>query len=1453
MSVTYPLAISQDDRNTISGLVNAVTTAEALLLIEIAQVQANTAGTTAQSNAQTYTNGVQAAINQYIAGQLATANADLTAFQSQVNTMLSGTSITYAQAQALVTALATVVSGATTLESDATALGVDSTAFATSVSTLQSTLNPYITQASGNYPLTITSGQNASITAAFQAQTAAQTALTNAINAANTSTQLTNGINTVNANLVEAFKEADLALDDTWMSQVANASVVWQSPTAIGLQSQQAGKVGAIWVNGQLVVDDELGSGSVIVHNTDPVIDWDGTSLSTLSVAASTSYYIYLANSISSSFNIGGRDARGKLFLSLTPDVNGYLGSGIAANARIVGQIDTDGAGLFLNDLGINWNANSPNITDTYREYCDFYLSYVDENTLALQLVDGLAGDIYIAGQLLRFGDNITATTTMPRVNWVSNAPVLDQTAISANTQYYLYVTNGADSWNFNAINATTGLPWQESDVNASGNYNATLDKRQDLVLSTKAEEHMVMSGVYPGYMARFLGYVTTDANGKFIYTSDMSAIRSLQLNPTYLAGLADIEFQNVSTTEFKVIRKRGSSGMVMVGQTAIPTFDSDNPSVHTVTTSDTLYDYTESNPTSPLSASSTSFNQLIQQECYLYLANNNLCWGGLAGRTFLSTHVPSDAYLSRNYPGNNARWLATISLAPGIAGAELTTNGQFASDMSSWSGSPQWAWVSTNQNVKYTYATTGTTTVVVGTPTSCSGWTALNSAVITQQLCTVTPGAIYHAISFDSDVTWKVFVSSAWLPIAKNNAGTWQYWTGSAWTNASSNTQAQALSQATGVTGNQWTVTAIQAMTSGNWSATGGWSTSVTAINWAVSVTSGTNYIADGTTNTSPTSAVPSGMTANSTTIGGITYVTSADTIYNSSYDAWKAFNKNAGDNWSASATACPHWLVFDLGSGNAQRINTFNYYGQSGYSPKRWIFQGSNDNATWANLLDNSGADVADPGNAWTPLFPFVNGVAYRYYRLYITATYISSGNVSIQELFLGLALTQSASPAFTSANLTYTNPTIQNLSQSISVTAGATYQVQFTTSGVGAGSVTPQIGGTLGTAVSAAQLNTQYILATNTGALNFIPTTNFNGSIDNVSVTQITSGAMAGSYMIDSIAPTIPVIDNTVVGTNVLWDSQQIMSLYNNLFSRINVSNTFASEQSSGLNIILEYVDTTHIRLRALNQDMSIILPDLSAITVSVTGIQASVSGAVSTFYYVYLSSAGLSISTSAPTSLYYRLSIYGSSYILVGYLGFSATNSMEGKWCVYSLYNQQCDSWSIGIPTDGTTIANSWRGFVVPPGKNISITRSGQSSYSGSIQAINQWGLVNPSIGIALNPISIGSYTNIYGGIWSGWGSYTGVVLPDPPGGYTWFNYTGSWPDVMWGGGGPYINVSVALDSTTPSGVGTMSVSLTHSSSGDTGRFYWTGVVGFQWAGHSWSCTGQINVSRPASNW
>jgi hypothetical protein len=530
--------------------------------------------------------------------------------------------------------------------------------------------------------------------------------------------------------------------------------------------------------------------------------------------------------------------------------------------------------------------------------------------------------------------------------------------------------------------------------------------------------------------------------------------------------------------------------------------------------------------------------------------------------------------------------------------------------------------------------------------------------------------------------------------------------------------------------------------MTSGNWSATGGWSTSVTAVNWAYVAIAGTNYVADGTTNTTPTNAIPTGMTANSTVIGGITYVASADTEYGTSNRAWAAFdNNNTATGWTSIDTVCPHALMFDFGSGNAKCINTFKYYPyiSAGYAPKAWLFQGTNNTAAaatdavgangWITLLDSSVANpsgVSDSGGNYTPLFPFTNGVVYRYYRLYITASWFATGRPYVDALFLGLAQTQSATPTFTQAALTYTTATIQNLSQSVSVTTGATYQVQFTTSGVGAGSVTPEIGGTLGTGVSAAQSNTQYILATNTGALNFIPTTDFNGSIDNVSVTQITSGSMAGSYMIDSIAPTIPIIDDTIVSAYSGWSSLAIMQAINNALGVSGTTSVFNAQKTGGLGLLLQYVNSTTVQLIPVvngiptGQTSYVVFPDGSNLTVPAAGINLTVSGAANTRYYVYLSSSGLAMNTTPPDGLYTKLETLGTANIQVGDICLTSTmNTMSGAWNVCSSSQEPSRLWS--TPINAATIT------LILTGLMFSKRATGVTSSSGTTEASIYQGL------------------------------------------------------------------------------------------------------------------------------
>jgi hypothetical protein len=82
-------------------------------------------------------------------------------------------------------------------------------------------------------------------------------------------------------------------------------------------------------------------------------------------------------------------------------------------------------------------------------------------------------------------------------------------------------------------------------------------------------------------------------------------------------------------------------------------------------------------------------------------------------------------------------------------------------------------------------------------------------------------------------------------------------------------------------------------------------------------------------------------------------------------------------------------------------------------------------------------------------------------------------------------------------------------------IQVFGGATYTVGFTVSDVTTGSVSPAIGGVSGTAVSSAQSNSQQIVAGNQSSLMFVPTVDFNGTIDSVSCQLVSQSLLTIAY--------------------------------------------------------------------------------------------------------------------------------------------------------------------------------------------------------------------------------------------------------------------------------------------------------------------------------------------------
>ncbi|MFC1658221.1 NosD domain-containing protein [Candidatus Omnitrophota bacterium] len=105
---------------------------------------------------------------------------------------------------------------------------------------------------------------------------------------------------------------------------------------------------------------------------------------------------------------------------------------------------------------------------------------------------------------------------------------------------------------------------------------------------------------------------------------------------------------------------------------------------------------------------------------------------------------------------------------------------------------------------------------------------------------------------------------------------------------------------------------------------------------------------------------------------------------------------------------------------------------------------------------------------------------------------------------------------------------------LEQGISAAAGEVYYISFEVKKCSAGTVTPSIGGVSGTAINTPGASTtitssQIITATGTGNLQFTPTSDFDGSVDTVTVKQITGGDLriVGNQAVDG---TLGILDGS-----------------------------------------------------------------------------------------------------------------------------------------------------------------------------------------------------------------------------------------------------------------------------------------------------------------------------------
>lgn len=103
-------------------------------------------------------------------------------------------------------------------------------------------------------------------------------------------------------------------------------------------------------------------------------------------------------------------------------------------------------------------------------------------------------------------------------------------------------------------------------------------------------------------------------------------------------------------------------------------------------------------------------------------------------------------------------------------------------------------------------------------------------------------------------------------------------------------------------------------------------------------------------------------------------------------------AFDDNESTGWIAGGV-CPQWIKYDLGVGNTKVLNQIRIKPYIGYPGvygglKGFKFQGSNNDADWTTLVETEHSNTEN-WESWA----FPNTTAYRYHRIYIESTWLST----------------------------------------------------------------------------------------------------------------------------------------------------------------------------------------------------------------------------------------------------------------------------------------------------------------------------------------------------------------------------------------------------------------------------------------------------------------------------
>ena len=1100
------------------------------------QVTTKAAMSTALANVKTaqaaLTKEIQAS-NAFNLGTVSDAIGDL---QDDVDLFSDDLTLMLYEASSLSSNWDTITGKYNTLISLCSTLSITATALTSAYGALYTELDTtWINQAS--YPKSLISGDRARLSELLTDYNEEETSIVSAINAKQAVGAFDDGFD------VSQFK---LVYDGFIRGFTPELELIYVSENELSLKPNYS-DFEYLTVNEQNIQASKRTS----VFTQTPVLSWNGTTLTQSVLAVETEYYVYLANR-STGFKIESGsypyDYRGKLFCSGTEPSNNYLGeSGLGLNAILIGRAETNASGKFIHELDVSLISRTADSKETFREFSDFDLVFVDEDTLRLQKTYGLYGQMYIPESLYYIGDDREVYTSSLRIELDSQLNLIfDDSAIAANTTYYVYIAGDIDLYNNNAINGTTGRPWHPEDVGNPSLYDADKDLRLYMFLSTVVPDNGRLDESYKGFWTRWVGTVQTDLYGKYKYSSSLSVIRQPTVNPTHLDGIADIAIQQATSSRCLVARKRGTTGIVFVNGEAIYTYDPDDPRVHSLLNSSTVYEYNElaTNPLSPVG----EIKDYIGRILYLYMANSNTIWyaSGAVKDIFCSTQEPEGGRLSSNYPGNNSRWLATIRQSPETIGAEKVTNGSFNTD-TNWIYDKGWTYSSVNKNVTHVSGvlplsqnitftagllyniiftisgrTTGSVVVSLGGNNSSA---IANNDTQNIELIAGTGNYLYFIPTQEFNGTIdNIFVKLSVSDLVING----DFSSGSSWTFGSGGSTGWSIGrgavshveQYTYLTQNITLTNSVSYSVSFNLTITAG------SITPCLGGTNGTTY----TTAGFKTADIMAG------TSDYLRFKASADFAGSIDNVSLKNYISINNDGWDLDNSS---WTV--------GAIHVWWCYGPGGYFRQTLsLIEGHTYSVSWTLSAGGGAVTPYIGGTAGTAASAGIqtqqivagSGSTIEFKNSGTSYTY-SISNISITDVteqitngyFTSSSSWECGQGWSIAAGVASYSFILDYLTQNISLSNGSNYQLIFETSGRTKGSVTPCVSGTDGSAVLGNQTNIVDIIAGSGNYLRFKASDDYNGSIDSVSLKLIEPDLVVnGNFETNS---------NWELGTAWVWD--------------------------------------------------------------------------------------------------------------------------------------------------------------------------------------------------------------------------------------------------------------------------------------------------------------------------